>query len=281
MLKILAQNALDAFSDPKTTDEYVALIEHLQPDVAIFPEAYDADRTETVVVAIQQLKSLGYEVLHGLYDDKDGRKDRHGTILLVRQGLQAADKPSGLLWIGLRNAIQAWVVDPDTQHTVHVVGVHLNDRSEAKRQAELDDLLGKIIKPDEPTIIAGDLNAIYRQDAKGFVVSAARFINLLVRAHLFPAPEPVVATHSKKNLGRVGSLSKRMSEIASGKTLARLQAAGLTDADPTHMRTYPAARPVVQLDHIMLSPSLSVRSFEVLPKTSSDHLGIMADAILN
>lgn len=275
-LKILAQNALDAFSDPQTTDEYILLLERLSPDVAIFPEAYDIGRAEGVEAAVKRLEALGYDVTHGPYDDTDGRKDLHGTILLVRKRMADPTRSGRLTRIGMRNIAENWLLDPATGRAVHFVGVHLNDRSEAKRQAELDDLL-KLLVDDEPTIIAGDFNGIHAQDAGIVKIRIARITAQLVKWRLMPAPEPTVATKPKKSLGRVGSLSKRLSEIASGKTMARLLAAGLTDADVQRRPTYPARAPFVQLDHVMLSPGLQVQQIEVLPKNSSDHLGIVAE----
>ena len=275
-LKILAQNALDVFSDPKTANEYVVLMEQLRPDVAVFSEAYDADRLQAVPQAMEALSSLGYIVVHGPYDDTDGRKDRHGIVLIIRKELIDGNRSGRLVRVGMRNIAECWVVDPVTQTSIHVFGVHLNDRSEAKRQAELDDLLSMVLQPAEPAIVAGDLNAIYARDAWNWRVLGARFVALLVRLHLFPATDPTRTLHQRKTLGRLGSRYRRLSEMASGKTMARLQVSGFGDADPAHHPTFPTEVPFVQLDHIMVSPGLQVQHFELLPKNSSDHLGIMA-----
>lgn len=45
-------------------------------------------------------------------------------------------------------------------------------------------------------------------------------------------------------------------------------------------KTYPAWRPVRSLDHILLSPGLSVRSVEVLPAAHSDHLPLAVEIAL-
>lgn len=65
--------------------------------------------------------------------------------------------------------------------------------------------------------------------------------------------------------------------MASGKTMARLLAAGFTDADAQHRPTCPANRPFAQLDHIMMSAGLQAQRFTVLPRSASDHLGIVAE----
>ncbi len=40
-LKILAQNALDGFSDAKTAAPLIELVKTRRPDAAVFPEAYE------------------------------------------------------------------------------------------------------------------------------------------------------------------------------------------------------------------------------------------------
>ena len=280
-LKILAQNALDAFSEPKTTEVFTDLVMRLEPDIAFFSEAYDADRAQAVDSALPQFMDYGYQVVYGTYDDADQRKDRQGLAMLVRRDLVVPSKSPRLMRVDGRTMAECWVVDPVNGQEVHFVGVHLNDRSEALRQAEVDDLLATVVQLEEPTIIAGDFNSLYKEHARGLVVRTARSVNRLVKLKLFPAPEPVVTTHPKKNLGRVGSLSKRLSEMASGQTMERLRAAGFTDADPKHRPTHPAARPFVQLDHILVSSRLRVQRFEILPRSTSDHLGIVAEITLD
>src|SRR5262245_50976303 len=114
-LKILAQNALDAFSDPKTAEEYATLVARLRPDVAVFPEGYDANRVETVPSAMAALTRLGYKVTHGPYGETDGRKERHGIVLIIRKELVDKKRPGRLVSLGLRNIVEAWVVDPETR----------------------------------------------------------------------------------------------------------------------------------------------------------------------
>jgi hypothetical protein len=149
--KILAQNALDAFSERKTADEFIALVERMRPDVVFFAEAYDADRTELIDDVEKKFTGLGYRVLRGPYEDGDGRKDHQGMMLLVRTGALDGRKAPRLIRVGTRNIVECWLADPKSKLPVHFVGAHLNDRSEAMRQAELDDLLGEFVVPGQPT----------------------------------------------------------------------------------------------------------------------------------
>jgi len=274
-LKILAQNALDAFSEPDRIDEFVALVARHKPDVAVFPEAYDADRQTTVPAVVKRFTELGYQVTNGDYADADERTDRHGFMVLTRQELVVPKRPAQLVCVAGRNMAEAWVQDPVTKQAVHFIGVHMNDRSEVMRQAELDELL-HLADVTKPTVIAGDFNALHRQDARGVVVQSARFIDRLVRLRLVPAPEPVTTAHPKKNVGFYGSLAKRLTDMATGKTMKRLLAAGFTDADSLHSPTFPARKPLVQLDHVMVTPHFTVGSPALLPRNSSDHLGLLA-----
>lgn len=272
-LNILAQNTLDAFSNLKTANDYIALIDRIGPDVAVLPEAYDATRPEPVDKAVQRLAQLGYEVLSGPYDETDGRKDQHGIMLLIRKALVDPKRPSRLVRVGTHNIAEGWVLDPASRKRLHVFGVHLNDRSEARRQAELDDLLGMLT--DDLTIVAGDLNSLYKSDARGKEFRRAWLIHLLTSLKVMPVHDPT-GKPMPNSLGRTGSVYRRLHEMASGKTLERLLAAGFTDADPDHHPTLPASGPFAQLDHIMLSSELRVSQFEVLLQNSSDHRGIVA-----
>lgn len=273
-LKIYSQNALDGFSRPETSDEYLRIIRELSPDVALFTEAYKAGTEKAVQPAINQLKAAGYEILHGPYDEQDGRKDRHGILLAVRSSLVSPKKPR-LTRIGEHNIVECWLRYKKEQ-PIHFLGMHLNDRSEAKRQAELNDLLQLIDTHNMPTIISGDLNTIHRSEAKGKTFRTARRIHLLVRLRLHPITHPT-GQPMPNNHGRRGSIFYRLHEMASGRTIKRLEENGFTDADPTHQPTLPADSPYAQLDHTLVSRHFTVKDFAVLAAGSSDHRGIITE----
>lgn len=56
-----------------------------------------------------------------------------------------------------------------------------------------------------------------------------------------------------------------------------LTATKLRNANPHSLPTYPAWKPLKQLDYILVSPQLEVKHFEVLPVPFSDHLPLLAD----
>ena len=52
---------------------------------------------------------------------------------------------------------------------------------------------------------------------------------------------------------------------------------GLVNANTAHQATYPAWKPLKQLDYILVSPQVEVEHFEVIPVLYSDHLPLVAD----
>lgn len=272
-ITLYSQNALDGFSKAKTAKEYVEKVRRMQPDAAVFTEAYKAGTEAAAMPSVRQLESLGYYVFYGSYNEHDGRKDRHGLLLAVRTPLIATKKPR-LTRVGEHAIVECWLA-PKKGRNIHLLGMHLNDRSEAKRQAELDDLL-KLIDTDTPTILTGDLNTIHKQDAKGKTFRRAKRIHLLVRFKLHPKTDPT-GQPMPNNRGRTGSIMYRLHEMASGKTIRRLETQGFTDADTAHQPTFPAHSPYAQLDHTLISSHFLVKRVHVLPQGSSDHRGIVVE----
>lgn len=270
---VYAHNILDGFSQIDTGLEYINNLHDIQPDIAIFSEAYRIGKEDLLPAIIKNIADLGYTVVYGPYDDLDKRSDAHGILLAIRQGRSSQALRPRLVRIGGRYIAECWLMDEASGEIVHFLGMHLNDRSEAKRQAELNDLMRLIA--DEPTVLAGDLNSLHRPDASGLKFIKARVIRRLVKMKLWPISEPT-GQPEPMTLARRGSLNFRLAEMASGKTLARLLQAGFRDADAHHTPTYPARHPQAQLDHILLSRHCTVRDFTVLPVGHSDHQGIVA-----
>lgn len=273
VVRLYSQNALDGFSKSDTAEEYLEIMQSIQPDVAVFTEAYKAGDETAIKKPVEQLESLGYKVFHGPYDEQDGRKDRHCIMLVARTSLLSTKKPR-LTRVGEHNIVESWLTLKKGQH-IHLLGMHLNDRNEAKRQAELDDLL-RLINIHTPTILTGDMNTIHKKEAKGKTFRKAKWVHLLVRLKLHPKTDPT-GRPMPNNRGRRGSIFYRIHEIASGKTIRRLEENGLTDTDPTHLPTFPAHTPYAQLDHTLISHHFVVSRFERLAEGSSDHRGIVVE----
>jgi endonuclease/exonuclease/phosphatase family metal-dependent hydrolase len=273
IIKLYSQNALDGFSKSETAEEYIEIIRRMKPDVAVFTEACKVGTEAVVTSSIKQLESVGYFVFHGPYNEQDSRKDTHGLLLAVHTSLVSAKKPR-LTRIGERNILETWL-KLKSGKDIHLLGVHLNDRNETKRQAELDDLL-QLIDIDAPTILTGDMNTIHKQEAKGKTFRRTKRIHLLVRLKLHPKTDPT-GQPMPNNRGRIGSVMYRLHEMASGKTIKRLEENGFTDTDPSHQPTFPVNSPSAQLDHTLVSHHFTVKSFKKLPEGSSDHHGIVVE----
>jgi len=163
VIKIYSQNSLDGFSEAGTSEEYIGLMRQMKPDAAVFTEAYKAGTETALSKPVEQLESLGYDAFYGPYDEQDDRNDRHGILIAIRKPL-VGDKKPRLTRIGKRNIIESWLQFKKNQ-PIHLLGMHLNDRSESKRQAELDDLFQLIDIANIPTILTGDMNSVHRADA--------------------------------------------------------------------------------------------------------------------
>lgn len=274
IIKLYSQNALDGFSRPDTAGEYVGIMRHINPDAAVLTEAYQAGTEAALQKPIKQIESLGYYVFHGPYDEQDDRRDRHGLLLAIRKQLVAEKKPC-LTRIGKHNIIESWLQYKKNQ-PIHLLGMHLDDRNESRRQTELDDLLELIDINNIPTILTGDMNSAHRADAKGKPFTKARWIHLLVVLKLWPKTDPT-GQPMPNNASRKGSVFYRLHEMASGKTIKRMVDAGFTDADSKHRPTYSADSPYAQLDHTLVSKHFKVKSFEVPYEGSSDHRGIVTE----
>jgi endonuclease/exonuclease/phosphatase family metal-dependent hydrolase len=104
----------------------------------------------------------------------------------------------------------------------------------------------------------------------------AKRVHLLVRLKLHPITDPT-GQPMPNNRGRKGSVFYRLHEMASGRTIRRLEENGFRDADVKHQPTFPASEPFAQLDHPLVSKHFEVVRFERLAAGSSDHRGIVVE----
>ncbi len=83
-----------------------------------------------------------------------------------------------------------------------------------------------------------------------------------------PKERPIVLAGDFNTFGGEAELEKLKSEL------------GLRNANSTGAATYPAWKPLKQLDYILVSPQIKVNHFEVVPVLYSDHLPLVADLSL-
>jgi len=249
-----------------TPEQIIREIERLNTDVVFLPEAF---ATGNFAEEIRQaLTALGYELYATTYDDGGPVRteiavDQPSMLLLSRVPLRQRKT----IRLGdLRNAIVAHIHDPTSRQTLRIIGVHLDDRSEALRLQQVPDLIRLVQSSDEPTVMLGDFNAMQYDSAPAKLLRS-------------PMMKFVVPNF-------VPGLGRRVVEMACGETLQQLQAAtGLRDVDPAFRpTTTPKMRGhewlpsicLIGIDHMLLSPHMSAQNFRVSPDGGSDHRAISA-----
>lgn len=245
-------------------------IQEMDADVVFLAEASDGDDIEPEIN--NQLKSLGYQIYTVSYDDKG--KDRKWSAeeapnmkLLSRLPV----KDFRQIRLGdIRGALIADVIDPSTGRALRVFGVHLDDREEIYRLAQIEDLLMYLGESVIPTVVMGDYNAMHATDFRARLLRS-RLLTLTIRRwpHL-----------------RTRDILERLSDMAIGDTLEALQAGSeLLDADDRRRATttpklrfqewMPSIR-MVQIDHMFVSPDVTVAGFTVGGDGGSDHRPLSA-----
>ncbi|CAN5356736.1 hypothetical protein BH09PAT4_BH09PAT4_04360 [soil metagenome] len=274
-LKVASWNVRDGLSTPVVMPAVVERIKGLEADIVVLPEAFnegaktgDEFLAEVLDQASDQLRGAGYAMHRVRYDDTDGRKDRHGFALLTRVP-EAGDVK--VFDLGGRNALGQYVGDL----ALTVVGLHLDDRAEATRITQTARLLDQL-DFDAKNLALGDFNAMHRKDPKAVALRLAKPV-----ARLLPSVDPGETAPNLAKLRRAGSLSSRLTDMATGSTMGYLWANGYEDVDTQFQPT----KSFVQLDHIMTNfehaePSSDVRvgeySVHEVPGHESDHRPISA-----
>jgi endonuclease/exonuclease/phosphatase family metal-dependent hydrolase len=262
----MAWNLRDGLGDPERRDGIVRTVLENPPTVAIFPEAFREGTANNTADFIDPLIKAGYTALRTPYHDDDGRKDRHDLLGIVRTERLAAD-PSVVRLVG-RNALRIPLKDDKTGKTINFIGVHLDDRKEETRQAQVTELL----RTEDTDIIAGDFNSMHGRDLRPSMLRLARPI-----AKLLPATDPNPDIKPKK-LERIGSLAERVTGMANGGVMRTVIEAGFEDADPSH----PGTKGPFNLDHIMYRDRLFVsQKYDIDTGKLSDHRIVMARLALN
>jgi endonuclease/exonuclease/phosphatase family metal-dependent hydrolase len=277
-LKIASWNTEDALSKAQKFEAVVERVKSVDADVVSLSEAFSetalcdpSSREATCLVAARTMLAVaGYGSFFGLYQDTDGRKDRHGLMMLSRT--EHEDDAWLNFDLGSRQAAGLYV----GELSLTVVGLHLDDRKEITRIAQANSLLDQL-DDDEPNVVMGDLNTMHRGDRRATVL---RTMGPLARRLPSTDPgDPKPNGKVSRIVHRTGSLSSRLSSMASGYTMDILTNNGYRDADPSHQPTMK----FVQLDHVMTNftsvpTELSVTGFEVHADTSdeSDHRLISA-----
>lgn len=159
--------------------------------------------------------------------------------------------------------------DPETGRIVNIIGAHLDDRHEATRLEQAKVAIAGI-NPNLPSVFAGDCNSMNKRDWKRFVPLV---FGKFIAPHL-PVKDPGEET---SKLERIGSLTRRLGEMAIGDTVELFLEARLHEAG-RYERTMMFGRlPLFNLDHMFVSRMDA--NFAKPDKVGglSDHCRISAD----
>ncbi len=220
----------DAFSDPERTKVVFGHIGKHRPDVAFFAEAW-FEGQDTLVDSIREdFTALGYQTAFALYDDDDGRTDRHGMMAIVRNRV-LTDRLPKVVRLGSRNALYVPFAGDGDNQTTDIYFAHLDDRNEQRRLGQIGVLLDDIVDPNRPTIVGGKFNAFYPYDPLAVALRLQRPLTSRLPA-VGPGPES-----DPTRLERFASLGQRLGSMATGAVMRRMTAARFKDADPWHRPT--------------------------------------------
>lgn len=220
-------------------------------DVHVLTDAYSVQNPEHhavkgsdynyVVMAEERLNSEGYTLLEMPYGEAD---DWHHDRSIAIVSRLAIEDEQGVP-IGHRFGLRVVVADPDTNVPLTVVGMHGDDRSEERRLAQVEGLETVIDRDNMlPTVLAGDLNMLQRNDPKARLV---RSLGFRAAGHLLPTPY-------------MRSQARRLSEMGQGEAFSQLtQRFGLTETAPKRFPT----KGWFQLDHILISSGVTLESFTI------------------
>jgi endonuclease/exonuclease/phosphatase family metal-dependent hydrolase len=246
-LDVMALNARNGFGNENHAAALLALTEELDPDIAVFPEAF-AGKSPLRDHVPGAFTKMGYHVVHSP-NSLDGRTDVQSMLLIARETLLDSSVPVETHNLVGRAAIAVTLRDATSGSAMSFLGVHFEDRNEPTRLMQ-----AALLKDLAPQVAFGDFNSL--QDD--------RRLNRIVASR----PIRAAANHLPRS---VRSHATRLCEMADGRTMARLLDT-FEDADQDGQPTYPARLPLFQLDRILVSPAVTVEEFQVRSaRKASDH----------
>lgn len=259
---ITSWNVQELTGQPERMPGVMSEIQGLDTDVIVLQEAFTEETPTSDVLALRtNLQGMGYvSTIDVLYDDDDGRLDRHGMIMASR-----VEASLSQVRLAGRNAIKACLQDEESRHPITVVGAHFDDRHEQTRQEQAFAAV-VLLASAERACIVGDLNALHEESKQARVL---RSISSMVRHLPYTNPYP----GQPMSLQRVGSIAQRLCGMADGGTIQILRDGGYRDADKNRQATW---RGVAQIDHIMHNNKLVATSFELGAAGLSDHRPVTA-----
>jgi endonuclease/exonuclease/phosphatase family metal-dependent hydrolase len=273
-LKIETVNLCDGFSDERRIPDIFEEFEEIQPDIAVFPEAYKEGEERYLDDVKAIFDQQGYVAVQQLYNDADNRQDRHGLIIAARHELALAYEPVRLAMS--RSALQLLTYDPETEAQIDFYGVHFKDRPAPVRYEEAASLL-EYVDPDRAAVVAGDFNNMKRS-GRATVLRAMGHV-----AGKFPQHEPGTPKPAKMMSrdgfryvpARLASLFSRLGEMARGDVIDAMMESGFYDDDQDHSPTMSNKFPVAKID-LVVARKLRVHDQTTRKNRYTDHRTLVA-----
>ncbi|HSW77636.1 MAG TPA: endonuclease/exonuclease/phosphatase family protein [Candidatus Chromulinivoraceae bacterium] len=248
-----------------TPEQIVEEIAKLNADIVVLPEAY---LNEPLKESGERLKNMGYEwydvQYHDTLHEKDVAKWGYPFMrVLYRIPIMSAETRR---WGNMRDLPVVIVEDPETKKKLCIIATHLDDLTEERRLQQLDEIIPFIQKSDMPVIMLGDLNAMWHKGWPRLLTTS--FMRFIINHLMF---------------GELRNVLSRLSRMATGTVMRRLQKAGLTEADPRlratttpKMRSMPFMPSVrfVQIDHVLVSKGVTCTIPTIGRDGGSDHRSV-------
>lgn len=267
-LRVMSWNAEGMFVEGSMTrraspDDALAVLREVGADVVVVPEfgVFErmSEKTSSAIAA------LGYTMEQFVYGDERGRGT--GLAILSRLPIESRQR---IAMNEFKSALE--VVVAREHQNIRIIGVHLDDRTEAGRLAETEQLVAHIgSRKPLPTLMMGDFNAM---DGSTFFARIARGIC------------GDIAVQIVRN-EQLSSVVSRVREMALGTTIRYIESqTHLRNLDPKFRRTIsakqrglewlPAFR-LAKIDWVFGSPEVAVKRYRVLRDVGSDHRPIVVD----
>lgn len=252
-------------------EHIVGEIERLDGDVVFLAEAFDSERPIEAPIE-ERLKHLGYHAMIKTAYAETREREYAATLEPHTMFLSRLDiKSSGILRpADIRSMPSVTVIDPESRQPIQYLGVHLDDRKEENRIAQIEDIISYINSSPLPTIVIGDYNAMHRSSVQARILQfpgTSQLFNLLP----FDAPRHKLQRLVGMATGTTLDLLESKTNLRDVDTRRRL-----TETAKTRDQEWLPSIPIVQIDHIYTSPSIETSDFHVSRDGGSDHRAISA-----
>ena len=259
-----AWNIQEGLAIPHRSQSLVEGIKQLDSDVVMLTDAYWPGNPlheldfSLVEEAQDAFTNEGYTVQKIWYEDASDPYPDRLMLGLGRIGLEMTS-----VNLDGRNAMKLMLHDPASsmQSGLQIFGVHLDDRSEARRVAQAYSIAAEI-SDASPTVVIGDFNSLDNITLSAQLIKTT--LGKLQNAH----------HESRRISDRIHAVASKLGDMAAGTTLDVLREAGLHDASAKHTATFPSRLPVLALDRCMVTSDVQASLQRQPHRPGSDHRAV-------